>query len=175
MPTYARIDGGVVVELFTPPPAFAATPIAELFHPDLQWVDVSALDPQPQPRWTYDGHSFAPPAPPPPPTLQQQAGALLGQPLTVQCASVPALNGAYPIDATTQMQITGIAAAISAGVGLPGGGATFNWPDAAGAPHPWPAPQFTEYARAVMNFVYAAAQVAQGHGATLPSATVAIA
>ena len=73
------------------------------------------------------------------------------------------------------MQITGSAAAISAGLGLPGGGAAFNWPDATGAAHPWPAPQFTAYARAVMNFVYAAAQVAQGHGTTLPSATIALA
>jgi len=174
MATYARIDSGVVVELFTPPAQFAATPISELFAADLHWVDVTALDPQPQQRWTYDGHSFAPPAPPPPPTLQQQAQALLAGPVTVQCASLPAIAGSYPIDATTQMQITGIAAAISAGLGLPGGGDTFNWPDAAGLPHPWPASQFTAYAKAVMNFVYAAAQVAQGHGTTLPSATIAL-
>ena len=44
--------------------------------------------------------------------------------MTVQCASLPAIAGSYPIDATTQMQITGIAAAISAGLGLPGGGAS---------------------------------------------------
>ena len=74
MPTYARIDSGVVVELFTPPPAFAATPIAELFHADLQWVDVSALDPQPEPRWTYDGQAFASPAPPPSPARSEVAG-----------------------------------------------------------------------------------------------------
>jgi hypothetical protein len=72
------------------------------------------------------------------------------------------------------MQITGIAAAISAGLGLPGGGAAFNCPDAAGAMHPWPAAQFAAYAKAVMNFVYAAAQVAQGHGTALPSATLVL-
>jgi hypothetical protein len=175
MPTYARIDAGEVMELFTPPAEFADTPIADLFHADVQWVDVSGVDPQPEPRWTYDGHAFAPPAPPPPPTLQQQAMAMLVQPVTVQCTSLPALNGAYPIDATTQMQITGIAAAISAGLGLPGGADTFNWPGATGTAHPWPAPQFTTYAKAVMNFVYACAQVAQGHGTSLPSATIVIA
>lgn len=174
MPTYARIDSGIVVELFTPSAEFAATPIAELFHASLQWVDVTAFNPQPQPRWTYDGHAFTPPAPPAL-TLPQQARALLAGPVAVQCASVPALNGAYPIDATTQGQITGIASAINAGLGLPGGTDTFNWPDASGAAHPWPAPQFTAFAKAVMNFVYACAQVAQGHSTTLPSSTIAIA
>ena len=52
--------------------------------------------------------------------------ALLGQPVTVNCPALPALDGVYPIDQASQMQITGIAAAISAGLGLPGGGATFN-------------------------------------------------
>ena len=80
------------------------------------------------------------------------------QPVTVTCSALPALDGAYPIDQATQMQITGIAAAISAGLGLPGGGATLNWPDVGGVAHPWPAPQFTEFAKAVMNYVYACAQ-----------------
>lgn len=175
MPTYARIDSGTVVELFTPSAEFAATPIAELFPASLQWVDVTALDPQPQQHWTYDRHNFAPPAPPPPPTLPQQAEALLAGPVTMQCTSLPVLNGTYPIDATTQGQITGIAAAISAGLGLPGGADTFNWPDTSGAAHQWPAPQFTAFAKAVMNFVYACAQVEQGHTTTLPSSTIAIA
>jgi hypothetical protein len=110
MPIYARIDSGIVAELYTPPVEVAATPIAELFHADLRWVDVSAVSPQPEARWTYDGAVFAPPAPPPPPTLQQQAMALLGQPVTVNCLALPALDGAYPIDQATQMQITGIGA-----------------------------------------------------------------
>jgi hypothetical protein len=174
MPTYARIEAGAVVELYTPPAELAATPLAQLFHADLVWIDVTTLDPQPGPRWTYDGHSFPPPVPPPP-TIQQQAAALLTRPITVQCTSLPVLDGAYPIDAATQAQITGVAAAISAGLGLPGGGTTFNWPDASGVAHAWPATQFTEFARAVMNFVYACAQAAQGNSTTLPSTTVTLA
>ncbi|MEJ0019706.1 MAG: hypothetical protein WDN25_24770 [Acetobacteraceae bacterium] len=175
MPTYARIDDGIVAELYTPPAEVSATPLAELFHVDLRWIDVSAVSPQPEPRWTYDGSVFAPPPLPPPPTLQQQAMALLSQPVTVDCLALPALDGAYPIDQATQMQITGIAAAISAGLGLPGGGATFNWPDVVGVAHTWPAGQFTEFAKAVMNYVYACAQVAQGHGTTLPAQPIVIA
>ena len=144
MPTYARIDDGIVAELYTPPAELADTPIANLFHASLQWVDVSAVHPQPEARWSYNGRAFAPPLPAPPPTLQQQAMMLLAEPAALQCTSLPALDGTYPIDQTTQMQITGIAAAISAGLGLPGGGATFNWPDAGGVAHPWPAAQFTE-------------------------------
>jgi hypothetical protein len=109
--------------------------------------------------------------PPPPPTLQQQALALLGQPINLVCTSVPSINGAYPIDQATQAQITGIAAAINAGMGLPGGEATFNWAGHDG----WPAVQFTAYAKAVMNFCYACAQVAQGNSETLPSQTLTIA
>lgn len=98
MPTYARIDSGEVTELFTPPAEFAGTPIADLFHADVQWIDVTSVDPLPEARWTYDGHAFAPPAPPPPPTLQQQAMAMLGQPVTVKCTSLPACQSALNID-----------------------------------------------------------------------------
>ena len=35
--------------------------------------------------------------------------------------------------------------------------------------------QFTEFAKAVMNYVYACAQVAQGHGTTLPALPIVIA
>ena len=49
MPTYARIDFGEVMELFTPLAYFADTPIGELFHADVQWVDVTGVDPQPEP------------------------------------------------------------------------------------------------------------------------------
>jgi hypothetical protein len=173
MSLYTRIQDGVVAELFTPPPG--SPPIDQMFNADLTWIDATVVSPAPQVGWTYNGTAFAAPPPPPPPTLQEQAGALLGFPVAIVCTSVPALNGSYPIDPAAQMQITGIASAINAGLGLPGGGANFNWPDATGTPHAWPAAQFTEFAKAVMNFVYAAAQVAQGHGATLPSATLTIA
>jgi hypothetical protein len=108
---------------------------------------------------------------PPPPTIQQQAFALLGEPINLVCTSIPAINGTYPIDPATQAQITGIAAAINAGLGLPGEGSTFNWAGHDG----WPATQFTAYAKAVMNYCYALAQVAQGNSDTLPSQTLTIA
>ncbi len=103
------------------------------------------------------------------PAIVQQAMALIAGPVTVASTAVPAINGDYPIDQVTQGQITGIASAINAGLGLPSGTDTFNWPDTSGTPRAWPATQFTAFAKAVMQFLYAAAQVAQGHSTTLPS------
>jgi hypothetical protein len=111
---------------------------------------------------------------PPPPTLQDQASAMLTQPVTVVSAAVPAVNADYPIDPATRTQMTSIAATINAGLGLPGGGSTFNWADVNGNPHQWPQEQFTAFAGAVMNFVYACTQVVQGHSTTLPDTTLSI-
>jgi hypothetical protein len=107
-------------------------------------------------------------------TPKQKAVNLLAGTVTVTCASVPALNGSYPIDAATQNLTTSVAAAINAGLGLPSGEDTFNWPDAAGKRHDWLAPQFTQFAKLVMQFVYQCAQMAQGHSDTLPSPQLAI-
>jgi hypothetical protein len=172
MAQYARIVGGVVVELFTPPDGVR---LADCFFAEVAQSFVAVpVGVTPEQGWTFDGATFTAPPPPPPPSLQQQAMAMLDGPVTVQCAAVPAINGAYPLDAVSQAQITGIASAISAGLGLPSGAATFNWPDAFGAPHAWPAPQFIEFAKAVMQFLYGCAQVAQGHSTTLPSVTLTL-
>lgn len=126
--------------------------------------------------WAVSAGAIVAYTPPPPVlTVAQQAGVLLSEPVNIVCTSLPALDGAYAADQTSQAQITSIASAIAAGLGLPGGGATFDWYDSTGSSHPWPATQFTALAKAVMNFVYAANQVAMGNGTTLPSQTLTIA
>jgi hypothetical protein len=115
------------------------------------------------------------PPPPPPPTLQQQARALMRGPVTVVCTSIPSLNGVYPIDQTTQLQIIRVTGAINAGLDLPSGESTFNWFDTSLTPHAWPALQFTAFAKAVMMFLYTAEQVAQGNGSSLPPTTFTLA
>jgi len=122
--------------------------------------------------WLYSGGVFLPP---PSPSVQQQAAVLLTQPVNIVCSSNSALDGTYSIDSETRNEITGVAAAINAGLGLPSGSATFNWPDVNIVAHPWPADKFILYAQAVMNYVYVLSQVAQGHGTTLPSQTLTIA
>ena len=55
---YARIDNGMIVELFT-----TDLDIAELFHPDLIWVDITSFEPKPREGWSASvsegGWSFA--------------------------------------------------------------------------------------------------------------------
>jgi hypothetical protein len=58
MKTYARIDGGLVVELLA-----TAGDIAAMFHPSLVWVDASAAEGV-APGWSYASGSFAAPAAP---------------------------------------------------------------------------------------------------------------
>lgn len=76
MKTYARIDGGVVMELFS-----TDLDITELFHPELVWIDVTDVSPAPQERWLYDGSTFAEPPPPPepPPAPEPTKAELLAQ------------------------------------------------------------------------------------------------
>ena len=114
------------------------------------------------------------PAPPPPPSTQEQARILLNGPVTVQSMALPNLNADYPIDSITTNQITSIASSINAGLGLPGGGPVFNWPDVGAVQHQWPAVQFTDFATQVMNFLYAAGQTAQGYSNVLPSPVLVI-
>ncbi|WP_415763486.1 hypothetical protein [Pseudomonas sp. CP4] len=47
MKTYARIVNATVVELFA-----TDGNMAEMFHPDLLWVDISEVMPAPQIDWT---------------------------------------------------------------------------------------------------------------------------
>lgn len=55
MPTYARLQNGVVAELFA-----TTAPIATLFPPGLSWVDVTAT-PQVAVGWLSQGNGFAAP------------------------------------------------------------------------------------------------------------------
>lgn len=55
--TYARIQGGVVVELLR-----SALPASTLFHTGLAWVDISN-QPNVTTGWTFDGTNFTRPAP----------------------------------------------------------------------------------------------------------------
>lgn len=170
MATYARIDEqGLVAELFTPAEGFT---IEDSFHDGLQWVDVSAIDPQPQPNWAYSEGIFTPTTPSIPPieaSLATQARLLLNQPVTVQCASLPALNGQYRIDMVTQAQITGVVTKLGAGRGLPGGGQTFSFQG-----KDWPADHFIDFADKVVEFIYAATQVIERRSTELPSTTLVI-
>jgi len=65
MRTYARIVNSTVIELFS-----TEGNMAEMFHPDLLWVDISEVLPAPQIDWTAHfgtlGWVFASPEQPAP-------------------------------------------------------------------------------------------------------------
>ena len=46
--TYARIDGGLVAELFS-----TSLNVSSLFVPSITWIDVTGATPQPDVGWTY--------------------------------------------------------------------------------------------------------------------------
>lgn len=80
MAIYARIDSGVVAELFE-----TDGDIGSMFNPSLVWVDVSNIVPEPQPQWVAESAdgvwTFSPPPPPPanPSEIRAQRDSLLAQ------------------------------------------------------------------------------------------------
>lgn len=173
---HARIDNGVVKELFTPPDGFS---IGDCFHEDLIWADVTGVSPPPEPGWTASQNgpnwTFAPPPPPAPPTLAQQAASLLAAGLTIASTGTPAIDGVYACDPATRATIAEVVAGINAGDGFPGDGPTFDFVLANGDVVTFPATSvFLTAARAVRNFIYACAQVINGRSDVLPSASVTI-
>lgn len=58
MKTYARIENGVVVEIFR-----TAGDITQMFHPDFKWVEVPDGI-EVEERWAFQAGVFSPPAPP---------------------------------------------------------------------------------------------------------------
>lgn len=112
----------------------------------------------------------------PPPTSQVLAAAAFGAGLTIASTATLTLNGTYAVDQISQMNIIAIETSINAGRGFPGGGAaTFNYPDTAGAMHAFTEPNFTNFAAAVRDYVYALNSVGAGASSALPAATATIA
>jgi hypothetical protein len=124
--------------------------------------------------WVISGAALSA-APTVTPTLAQQAGGMLSAGMQIASASAPALNGTYACDAATFQGVIGIVSAVAAGLGLPGGGATFNWLDMAGASHQFTADQFKTFAQAMMNFEYALSTIIGANTGALPTLPVEIA
>jgi hypothetical protein len=169
---YARIQNGVVVELFTPPPGVT---LAECFHADVaaQFVEVPS-GVAPAQGWMYDGKTFAPPPPPPEPTLAQQAAALLARGLAVTSTATPALNATYPTTPTAQQQVIAEITSILLNGAFADGASTIEWPDVTGGGHAFDVVQFKALATAIAAFVSGCVKCINGQSTTLPSATATI-
>ncbi|AYZ68157.1 hypothetical protein EGY31_34945 [Burkholderia multivorans] len=96
--------------------------------------------------------------------------------LTITSTSTPAINGTYAVDSLSQSDIVAIEASLNAGKGFPGGSSsTFSYPDMSGALHGFSEANFTNFAAAVRDYVYALKAAVPAKASMLPSAIVTIA
>lgn len=111
----------------------------------------------------------------PPKTLTQKAMAQLAAGLAITSTGTPTLNGTYGCDSVSQADIVAIETSLNAGKGFPGGATTFGYPDMSGALHSFSQTEFTAFAAAVRDYVYALRSVISGQSTTLPASTASIA
>jgi hypothetical protein len=180
MTTYARIRGGIVAELFTPPTGVAIT---ACFAPSMTWAECYGT-PGVAPGWAATevagAWTFSAPPAPPAPTLAQQAQALLAGSLTIASTSTPALNGSYAIDPATQVHMQAEMLCVTVNGAFADGTSSLAWPDAGGTARHGTAhvfssaAEFKAFALAVAAFVAGCFKVIDGTSTTLPSASVTI-
>ena len=109
-----------------------------------------------------------------PPAMQ--AAQALASGVQVNSTGTPAINGAYALDAQSLENITAISTSIANGKGFPGGGATYDYPDAAGTFHTFPnTTVWTNFAAAIAGYVSSWKLYAQAHIQTAPTAPLTIA
>jgi hypothetical protein len=139
MTLYARVQDGIVLELFTPPdgvlitecfmPDLAATfmPVPDGVLPEQGWSAVQAGD-----AWTF---AAPPPYVPPPLTPDEELAARITAGIAITSTATPALNATYALDKDTMDEIGPVARDSCTRLGLPGKKATFDYPDITGALH----------------------------------------
>jgi hypothetical protein len=97
----------------------------------------------------------------------------------ITSTATPALDGVYDIDPTSLAQITALSTGLAAGKPIPGGGSTFNYPDASGTMHAFTSADFVNFAAAVEDMIYTAEQaistMVNGTPASMPSPALTIA
>lgn len=132
MTLYARIQNGLVTELYTPPSGFE---LADCFTPDIldQFVEVPP-GVSPDRRWTYANGSFSPPSLPPSVVAGQILAEKIAAGIAITCTGNPALNETFALDDTTLTQIGSVARDAASGLGLPLGIPVFVYPNLAGEP-----------------------------------------
>jgi hypothetical protein len=174
---FARIEDGIVAELFTPPDG---VPLADCFTPDIaaQFVAVPG-GVSPEQGWLYNGTTFAAPPPPPGPTAGEIAlaayAAFIAGGLTIISTGTPAISGTYSIDATVLGDITDEAQFISTFAEFTTGSTTnLPWPMPNGTTVIFPTTAaFLAFTKAAGQAA-AAAKMAVATASAMPSATVTI-
>lgn len=115
------------------------------------------------------------PTPSGPTELQQQAMAALAAGIVLTSLSTGALDGTYDVSLQTTTSMSSVVAGIGAGLGLPGGASTFNWPDTSGSSHAFTETNFKNFATAVTGYTYTLNQIIGGAILPLPDFNLTIA
>ena len=89
----------------------------------------------------------------------------IGNGITITCIGASALSGVYALDQNTMDQIGAVARDFSAGLGLPGGAATFGYPNAGGSPVTFTGIQLCELYKAQRDLLFLLNQQAAIMGA----------
>jgi hypothetical protein len=178
MSLWALVINGQVHELTALNPAGR-------FHPQLIWVDVTAVSPQPDLGWTAtqsgDTWSFAAPTTPPL-SLEQQAASELatrtGAGIAITSTGTPALNATYALDSLTMDQVGSVARDFASGLGLPNNASTFAYPDLTGTLHNFTGTAFVALYKAQRDLIFALNQqsaiMAHGGPPSWPTQTATI-
>lgn len=169
---YARVQGGVVMELFTAPDG---TTLAQFFNASVAAQFVPVGNANPQQNWLYDGHNFSAPPAPSPPTLAQQAQSALNSGITVNSTGTPALNGIYACDLETRSNLQAQVISILLNGTFTNGTASLQWPDISGAMHTFDVTHFKAFATAIGNAVGTLKQIIATGAGTLPTQPLTIA
>jgi hypothetical protein len=180
MTTYARVQNGVVAELFAPP---AGTTMAACFNPALQWVECDGT-PGVAVGWsateTNGAWTFAAPAAP------AQSPAQQAQSLVSTGIVITSTSGGWSATFPTQTDATGasvwtmvlaeqVALVANNNAAFADGSKAVQWPDVTGALHSLTPTQFQAFAMAMGAFVAGCRNVINGvSGATLPATAATI-
>jgi hypothetical protein len=169
VPTYARISGDQIVEIFTPPPNIS---IDDCFHQTLLWVDITGHTPDPQPGWSavfQSGIWILTEPVVPTPTPAQQATSLLELSALVESTSDQTLNAAYPVGVEARMNVMAEMISLNVNGTFTNGETSVDWLDINSQIHTFDADHFRSYARVIGAYITALKQVAAGIGTTLPA------
>jgi hypothetical protein len=162
MAVYANVANGTIIEIFTPPNGID---MADCFHSSLTWVDVTGRNPPPQVGWTameMNGLWGMGPPVAPPISPVQQAQALLGTGVRIVSMSRPDLNGMYPIDAESRMNVMAEMISIGTNRSFTDGSIVFDMLDMEGNPHAFDIDHFRSYATAIGDFITSLKMVSAG-------------
>ncbi|MDE1905017.1 MAG: hypothetical protein KGH75_01020 [Rhodospirillales bacterium] len=173
MSAFARVVGGVVAEIVTPP---AGVSIGAMFHPEIaaQFVAVPS-GVAVAPGWTESGGVFAAPVAAAP-SLAQQAMAALAAGVAIVSTGTPAISGTYPADPVTASRVAAVQQFLSVNGRFPGGAGKISLLDVAGAAHVFSASAtFTAFATAYGDLVADLIEAANGQATALPAQPVTIA